>query len=304
MKLAPIVVFSYNRPDHLRRTLEALAKNDLAEQSILYIYCDGAKEDASDEQKQSVVKNREVAHSACGFKEVYVVEREHNIGLKDNIISAVTEIVNQYGCIITLEDDIITSVGFLRFMNDALECYKDEDKVMHISAYFYANKERLPETFFYEVPYPGGGWATWKRAWQYYDDDTAAVYDYWKSRWKEFNKFGGTDLQQQLEQNYFGKKRTWFIKWHAAILKRKGLSLFPKKSLTTNIGFDGSGVNCCVTKKFYIENLQDYVDVKPIPLKENKKAARIAKVFKNGHWYSKRNRILFLKKIKNLFGFK
>lgn len=303
-KLAPIIVFSYNRPDHLRRTLDALTKNDLASESVLYIYCDGAKTDATEEQKRLVDENRRVARAVRGFKEVHIIEREKNVGLKDNIVGAVTEIVSQYGRVITLEDDIITSVGFLRYMNDALECYKDEDKVMHVSAYFYANNERLPETFFYEVPYPGGGWATWKRAWQYYDDDTKSVYDYWKSRWKEFNKFGGTDLQQQLEKNYSGEKRTWFIKWHAAILKRKGLSLFPKKSLTTNIGFDGSGDNCVVTNKFYIENLQDYVDVKPIPLKENRKAARIAKVFKNGHWYSKRNRTLFYKKIKSLFGFK
>lgn len=301
MELAPIVVFSYNRPDHLRRTLEALAKNDLAGDSVLYVYCDGAKADATEEQRRCVVENREVAHAATRFKEVHVVEREQNIGLKDNIIGAVTEIVNQYGRIITLEDDVVSSVGFLRYMNDALELYADEEKVMHVSAYFYANKHHLPETFFYEVPYPGGGWATWQRAWQYYDDDTETVYNYWKSRWSQFNKFGGTALQKQLEDNYSGKTRTWFVKWHAALLKRGGLTLFPKKSLTTNIGFDGSGSNCYITNKYYIEHLQDYVDVKPIPIVECKKAARIARVFKNGHWYSKRHRQRWMQRMKSLF---
>jgi len=136
MELAPIVVFSYNRPDHLRRTLEALAKNDLAGDSVLYVYCDGAKADATEEQRRQVAENRKVAHAATGFKEVHVVEREQNIGLKDNIIGAVTEIVNQYGRIITLEDDVVSSVGFLRYMNDALELYTDEERVMHVSAYF------------------------------------------------------------------------------------------------------------------------------------------------------------------------
>jgi hypothetical protein len=304
MELAPIVVFSYNRPDHLHRTLEALAKNDLAKESVLYIYCDGAKADATEEQRQHVVENRNVAHAASGFKEVHVVERERNVGLKDNIIGAVTEIVNQYGRIITLEDDVVSSVGFLKFMNDALEVYKEEDRVMHVSAYFYANNKKLPETFFYEVPYPGGGWATWQRAWQYYSDDTAALYDYWKTRWDEFNVYGGIALQRQLEDNYTGKIRTWFVKWHAVVLKMGGLTLFPKKSLTTNIGFDGSGTNCYVTNKFYIEHLQDYVRVEPIPIKENRKAAKIARVFKNGHWYSKRNRRNLLRRIKHLFGCK
>lgn len=304
MELAPIVVFSYNRPDHLRQTLEALAKNDLAEQSVLYIYCDGAKADASEEQKLRIIENRKVAHSVLGFKEVHVVEREQNVGLKDNIIGAVTEIVNQYGRIITLEDDVVSSVGFLCFMNDALELYANEEKVMHVSAYFYANNKKLPETFFYEVPYPGGGWATWQRAWQYYSDDTAALYDYWKTRWDEFNVYGGTALQRQLEDNYTGKIRTWFVKWHAVVLKMGGLTLFPKKSLTTNIGFDGSGTNCYVTNKFYIEHLQDYVRVEPIPIKENRKAAKIVRVFKNGHWYSKRNRQNLLRRIKHLCGCK
>ena len=84
--LAPIVVFSYDRPDHLRRTLDALAKNDLADQSVLYIYCDGAKDTASDEQRQRIVENRKVAHSATGFKELHVMERPKNIGLKDIVL--------------------------------------------------------------------------------------------------------------------------------------------------------------------------------------------------------------------------
>ena len=75
MTLAPIVIFSYDRPDHLAKVLTALAKNDLADQSVLYIYCDGAKETAPEEQRERIVRNREVAHAATGFKELHVVER-------------------------------------------------------------------------------------------------------------------------------------------------------------------------------------------------------------------------------------
>ena len=295
--LAPIVVFSYNRPDHLRRTLEALAKNEWADRSVLYVFCDGPKADASPEQKERIARNREVARSITGFRELHVVEREKNVGLKNNIVGAVTEIVNRYGRIITLEDDVVSSVGFLRYMNDALELYKDDEKVMHVSAYFYANKETLPETFFYRVPYPGGGWGTWKRAWDHYSDDSAALYEYWKTRWDEFNVFGGTSLQQQLEDNFTGRINTWFVKWHAVLLQMGGMSLFPKKALTTNIGFDGSGSNCYVTDKFYIEHPLEHVNVYRIPVVENKKAAKIARIFKSGHWYSKRNRVRFLQRI-------
>ena len=299
MSYAPIVIFSYNRPAHLRRVLEALAQNELANESELFIYCDGAKDTATSEQIAAVNENRKEAHSATGFKSLTVVERPKNIGLRANIVGAVTEIVNRYGRIITLEDDIITSPGFLRFMNDALEFYKDEERVMHVSAYFYKNNKTLPETFFYQVPYPGGGWGTWARAWKYYSDDTESLYKYWSSRWDDFNIFGGTSLQQQLEDNYTGKLNTWFIKWYAVMRQKNGLSLFPKKSFTTNIGFDGSGSNCSVSNKFYIETnqLQQYVTVAKIPLEVNNKAFKIAKVFKSGHWYSKRNLKAYLKKM-------
>ena len=114
MNLAPIVIFSYDRPEHLKQTLEALSKNELANQSDLFIYCDGAKESASLEQVNRIIENRKVAHAASGFKSLSVVERPKNIGLKANIVGAVTEIVNKYGRIITLEDDIVTSKGCTR----------------------------------------------------------------------------------------------------------------------------------------------------------------------------------------------
>ena len=297
MTLAPIVIFSYDRPDHLAKVLTALAKNDLADQSVLYIYCDGAKETAPEEQRERIVRNREVAHAATGFKELHVVERPKNIGLKDNIVSAVTEIVNRYGRIITLEDDIITSVGFLKYMNDALEYYKDEERVMHISAYMWPHRWPLPETFFYEVPYPGGGWATWKRAWIHYSDDAHELYEYWHTRWTEFNKFGGDYLQKQLVANHNGTMRTWFIKWHAVMLRMGALTLYPRQSLTNNIGFDDMATNCYATNKFDVLDLANHIDVKSRPLKESWLGTNEIYAFYQGRWYNKRRREAFCKKI-------
>ena len=86
MELAPIIVFAYNRPMHLLRTLDELAKNTLANQSVLYIYCDGAKENATTEQVQMIQKVRQIAHAATGFKELHVIEREgrETVVLLDN----------------------------------------------------------------------------------------------------------------------------------------------------------------------------------------------------------------------------
>lgn len=294
--LAPIIVFCYNRPEHLEQTLEALSCNELADQSTLYIYCDGPKEGASDEMRQKIAEVRQVARKRQWCKEVHVVEREENVGLMTNIVGAVTEIVNQYGRVITMEDDIITSKGYLRFMNEALELYKDDEQVMHISGYMWPHKRRLPDTFFYEVPYPGGGWATWQRAWQHYTDDAKPLYDYWCTRWDEFNKFGGDYLQSQLEKNYRGTMKTWFIKWHAVMLMRGALTLYPGQSLTNNIGFDDQATNCYTTDKFDVVPI-DSVKVKRQQIRENKRAAREIYAFYQGRWYNKRRRTQLINKI-------
>lgn len=299
MILAPIVIFSYDRPKHLQQTLDALSKNELANQSDLFIYCDGAKESASLEQVNRIIENRKVAHAASGFKSLSVIERPKNIGLKANIVDAVTEIVNKYGRVITLEDDIVTSPGFLRFMNDALEIYKDDEKVMHISGYMWPHKLPLPETFFYEVPYPGGGWATWARAWKYYDDDAAKLYHIWESRWDEFNMFGGDYLQKQLVANYEGRMNTWFIKWHAVLLERGALTLYPGKSLTNNIGFDDLASNCYTTNKFDVEPV-GAVAVKRRPIRESRLAAHEIYAFYQGRWYNKRRRQKLFNKLRSL----
>ena len=296
MKLAPIVVFSYNRPGHLKRTLDALVKNDLAKESELFIYCDGVKSNATEEQHQRIVENRNVAHAVKGFKEVHVVERERNIGLKDNIVGAVTEIVNRYGRVITLEDDVVTSVGFLKYMNKALELYADEEKVMHVSAYMYPHKSRLPDTFFYPVPYPGGGWATWQRAWKHYNDNAKELFDYWKDKWEKFDIYGGDYLSKQLIRNAEGTMKTWFVKWYAVMRKMDALTLYPGQSLTNNIGFDSLATNCYTTTKFDVVPA-DCVKVERISLSVSNKASRVIYDFYQGHWYNRRRRRALFQKV-------
>lgn len=288
--IAPIIIFTYNRPDHLKRTLDSLSRNPLSRESVLYVFCDGAKDNDSDANKGKIERTRLIAHGAEGFKDVHVVERERNYGLARNIVDAVTRIVNEYGRVITLEDDVVTSSGFLRYMNDALETYKDEEKVMHISAYMYPHKGRLPETFFFPVPYPGGGWATWARAWKYYNDDTETLYEQWKDRWNEFDVLGGDYLSRQLIANKKGTLRTWFVKWHAVMMSRKALTLYPHQSLTNNIGFDNQATNCSPTSQFDVKELAESVRVDKVPVKVSRKASRIIYDFYQGHWYNKRRR--------------
>src|SRR6185437_3951976 len=144
--LAPIVLFAYNRPVHLAKTLEALRNNTLARQSDLIIYSDAAKKPADQKKVQEV---RDLVADVSGFRSVRVIYQEANRGLARSIIEGVTDTLNQHNRAIVLEDDILTSPYFLHFMNDALSFYEHEPKVMHISAYMYPiDSMDLPETFF------------------------------------------------------------------------------------------------------------------------------------------------------------
>lgn len=300
-QLAPIIVFCYNRPWHTEQTLRALAQNELASESVLYIFSDGPKIDATDEQVQKIADVRKVISSISGFKEIHIQNSDTNKGLADSIIDGVTNVVNQYEKVIVLEDDIITTKGFLKFMNEALTMYLHDERVMHICAYMWPHRRWLPETFFYEVPYPGGGWATWKRAWQHYNNDTEYLYNYYKDKWDIFNKFGSNVLQKQLEENYNGTLKTWFIKWHAVMLQRDALTLYPHRSLTHNTGFDDSGSNCYSTTKFDNSKLANNIKVKRIPIRENKLAAHTIFDFYQGHWYNRRRRLKMLKQLWSFF---
>lgn len=302
MERSPIALFAYNRPFHLNRTIDSLSHNSLAKESELFIFCDGPRVNASEEELQSLHNVREIAHAASGFKHVMIFEQESNIGLAASIIGGVTNLVQLYGKVIVLEDDLETSPGFLSFMNDALEMYHDDERVMHVTGYMFPTSKKTPDTFFYEVPHCWG-WATWERAWRMFSNDTDELYSYWCSRWKVFNKWGGTSLQEQLTRNYEGTLNTWFVKWHAAVLRNNGLTLYPGRSLVRNNGLDGTGENCIVQNTSVSEIvLPDYVRVNRISLHEDTRMARIIRVINSGHWYSKRYRRRLLSSIRQLFG--
>ena len=243
MPLAPILLFVYNRPEHVIRTLAALEQNILAKESELFIYSDAAR---SPQDEASVAEVRKIIRTALPFfKQVNIIERETNWGLARSIIDGVTTQINRYERVIVLEDDLIVAPYFLKFMNDALDTYQHEEKVGHIQACDFTQDASLPDTFL--IKWTGSwGWATWKRAWKYFNPDGKALLEELQRRKLtytfDFNgKYGYTRmLRRQTE----GKNNSWAIRWNASLFLNNILSLNVGKSLVQNEGFDGSGTNC------------------------------------------------------------
>jgi len=177
---------------------------------------------------------------------------------------------NKYGKIIVLEDDLITSPYFLKFMNEALEKYQDNERVMHIAGYMFPiRKEELPDTFFIK-PTSCWGWATWNRAWKFFKRDPQnQINALTKEQIKDFNLNNTYDYWEQIVLNYKGKIYTWAIFWYLSVYLKGGLSLHPRDSLVKNIGTDASGTHVGKTSVFDVElSMKDSWDF-PDSLEEN-----------------------------------
>ena len=239
--LAPIALFVYNRPQHTERTIKFLQQNLLAADSRLYIFSDGAKTQADEDKVNEV---RSFIKSVEGFKSVKVIESKSNKGLANSIIEGVTQLNQNYGQVIVFEDDLVSSPHTLTYFNEALNRYRQEEKVMHIGAYMYHLQEQnLPESFFYRAA-TSWGWATWQRAWLHFEpniDTLLAQFD--RQKINAFSIEGTMNFWKQMRDFKNGRNNSWAIRWYASIFLKGGLTLNPSQSLVNNIGHDGTGVH-------------------------------------------------------------
>lgn len=239
--LAPIILFVYNRPLHTQKTIESLKKNSLAKDSVLYIFADGLKHNANNEDREALNKTRELIKYISGFKDVIVTENTNNQGLANSVIKGVTETVNIFGKVIVMEDDLVVSPFFLDYMNEGLNLYETSPNIYSINGYMFPLDFEQKESQVSLLPYISTwGWATWKSRWEVFNLEMPNKHflknnSYLKNR---FN-IGDYDYTGMLDFT----NNSWGIKWYYSIFIRAGLNVFPTRSLVNNIGFDGTGTN-------------------------------------------------------------
>lgn len=268
---APILLFAYNRPMHLRNTLEALKRNAGAEESELYVFSDAAK---TPDDQGKVDEVRRMLRGIDGFKSVEITEREANWGLARSIIDGVSRMVKLHGRVIVLEDDLVTAPDFLTFMNRALDVYADEPRVGHIQACDFTNDPTLPDTFL--IKWTGSwGWATWERAWAHFNPDGKALLKRLEERGltRRFDFNGRYGYTRMLRRQIEGKNNSWAIRWNASLFLDDMLSLNVGRSLVQNRGFDGSGTNCGGGGLYGSDLFMGHLPVVKIqPIEENEEA--------------------------------
>lgn len=275
--LAPIALFVYNRPAHTERTVKFLQQNDLAAESSLFIFSDGAKSNADEEKVQEV---RAYIQQINGFKTIEIIASQTNMGLANAVIAGVSRLTKDYGQVIVFEDDLISSPFTLTFFNEALNRYRNEEKVMHIGAYMYALKdENLPQSFFYRAA-TSWGWATWERAWQNFEPNIDTLLKQFDATKRNAFSIENTmNFWKQMRDFKRRKNNSWAIRWYASIFLKGGITLNPSQSLVNNIGHDGTGVHSGINDIYNVIINPKPITQFPTLVEENKQAYLAIKQF-------------------------
>lgn len=248
--LAPIGVSTYVRLQHLQQTIAALQKNALALQSELFVFSDGPR--PGDEEKVAAV--RSYLKTVNGFKEVHIVERESN-SRTANSRGGLRMLLDRYGKVIFLEEDVVTAPGFLIFMNQSLVKYEGNDRVFSVAG--YCPPIDIPANYkhdaFFLRRYNGWGLGIWKNRYDRIKYITPEEYEQFaadKKRVRSFVESGGMDMLGMLKLDAYGEIDAGDVKAMYAQFLSDQYTVYPSRSLTRNIGFDGSGANCGESGRF------------------------------------------------------
>lgn len=289
-QLAPVILFCYNRPEHLQQTVRHLQMNTLAPQSELFIYADGPKHNGDERQVAQV--REQIAH-ITGFRSVTVVASDKNKGLATSVIEGVSDLLMRYKQVIVLEDDMLSATDFLSFMNDALNVYADRSDVFSVTG--YTPPIEIPADYpadLYLAPRASSwGWGTWADKWAKADwevkDFDALKGD--STMQRQFGE-GGEDLWPMLAKQQRGVIDSWAIRWTYAQFRNLAYGLYPIHSKIKNIGTDGSGTNFTFSSGYYGQEMKEGKVVMDPNLAPNDAVIRA---------FNRYYRVPFLVKIKN-----
>ena len=246
--LAPIIVFAYNRPNHLLRCLNSLLTNPESSDSSLHIFVDGPK---SDLDKKMVEQCVNISKSIVGFNSLDVIVNKRNLGLAQSIRTGVNTIFQNNERIIVIEDDLVVASTALSFLNSGLEKYSSSDNVASIQLFQYPIKIELEGPVFLRGA-DCWGWTTWKSNWEKVEFDPIKLLNQLSQIRNDFNLDGSARFYEMLQDLALQSIDSWAICWHASMYLEDKMSLYPPESLCLNTGSDGSGTHASSVDYFSV----------------------------------------------------
>jgi hypothetical protein len=231
----PVAFFIYKRPDLTRDVFTAIAQ---AQPKVLLIIADGPKNSREAERCRATRAVVERVDWNCDVRQSVAMD---NLGCRQRLSSGLEWVFSQADEAIILEDDCLPDPSFFRFCEALLDRYRYDDRVMEIAgSNWQLGRSRTEFSYYFSKHSHTWGWATWKRAWQQYDEklalwpelkDTAQ----WACMWDDERQ--KAYWETILDGVYQRDIDTWDYQWQFAMWRNNGLSAVPNVNLVSNIGF-------------------------------------------------------------------
>ena len=245
MLRTPVLLITFNRPDHVRRVLSAVR---VARPTVLYVFQDGAREDnALDVEKCEAVRTvvKEMVDWDCVLHTFYA---DHNYGCGAGPMTGINWFFHEEERGIVMEDDCLPHPDFFGYCEELLNRYRNNSEVMYISSTLYNARWKCKESYDFSHYMVTGAWASWARAWKGFDLDLLSLdarqfrrhckkllYSVTEADWWYFKV-----LEIQRDKK---KKSYWDFQMQIHLFKNSGLTIHPRANLVSNIGFDGEGTH-------------------------------------------------------------
>lgn len=255
----PVALVIFNRPETTRQVLSAVRK---VRPKQLFVIADAPRKNNPEDIKncQSSKKVIEQIDWDC---RVYKKYAEVNLGCGKGPSTGISWVFKNVAECIILEDDCVPDPSFFRFCEELLEKYRDDTRVMMISGnHHLLQKQRIEDSYFFSRNTQTWGWATWKRAWDYYDYEMMLWPQVKKARWLE--RILGSKQTVKYWERLFDKcyedrdRDYWDFQWTFCCWAQNGLSIIPDRNLVSNIGFRNSGGSHFAGMSNPFDNLPSY----------------------------------------------
>lgn len=234
----PVALLIYKRPETTRKVLEVLSKVNPCK---LFIIADGASKDSIDEINQ-VKRTRDLIGKIDWECDLYKNYSEEHLGLRRRVVSGLNWVFDREDKAIILEDDCVPDISFFQFCEELLNHYNDDERIMVVSGDNYQKgRRRTPYSFYFSRYNHCWGWATWKRAWKFYDDEMSLWPQIREEGWLRdiFGKNNNVEKYWTRIFNsvYDNEIESWAYRWTYSCWLQSGLTILPNVNLVTNIGF-------------------------------------------------------------------
>ena len=236
----PVLLLIFNRLDTTKQVLAAIAN---AQPTRLYVAADGALQDRIGEaEKVQAVRDYVMSHINwnCEIKTLF---RDKNLGCRVAVSSAIDWFFEHELEGIILEDDCVPDASFFPFVEELLTRYRDDERIMVIAGnHFHGEAHKPPYSYFFSRYNHCWGWASWRRAWQYYDHEMNQWLKLRDTDWLLTIGDGNRDFQRYwtriFDRAYAQKVDSWAYRWTFSCWAQSGLTILPACNLVKNIGFD------------------------------------------------------------------